>query len=202
MPRSSAVSLLPTLAALLLLAAAAFFPPPALCDGDRPSGEPRASEEPEAAEEDDAAGVLRMLGGRPARDALLLGMWSLHMDGSGELLGKGKNNEENHLLGLQLAGWTAGTFINSHRRRSFFGGLAREVYSRDVADDLRFDLGYKAGLMSGYDPELPNFEGVTAFIAAFAGFSWRRLGFDLGVTPLGVWTFSFRLDLDGWTRGP
>ncbi len=188
--------------ALLLLAAAALHPPQALCGSDRPFGEPGSSEEPQAERGDDAPGMLRVLWGRSARDALLLGMWSLHMDGSGELLGKGKNNEENHILGLQLAGWTAGTFINSHHRRSFFGGLAREVYSRDLAQDLRFDLGYKAGLMSGYDPELPNIGGVTAFIAAFAGFSWKRLGFDLGITPLGVWTFSFRLDIDGWTGGP
>lgn len=197
------LSLLPPLAVVLFLACAALLPPHALgAEGPPASGETEPCADPSPAVEEEEPGILRVLWGRPARDALLLGMWSLHLDGSGDLLGNGRNNEENHLLGAQFAGVTAGTFINSHHRRSFFGGLAREVYSRNLSEDWRFDLGYKAGFMSGYDPELPNIGGVTAFIAAFAGFSWKRLGFDLGLTPLGVWTFSFRIDIDGWLGGP
>jgi len=184
------------IAALLLTAA--FLPAAAVADGVPPAGR---EEDRGGFAAGDAPGALGPLWGRPARDALLLGMWSLHMDGSGELFGSGENNEENHLFGLQVAGMTAGTFINSHHRRSFFGGVARELYSRPLADALRFDLGYKAGIMSGYGPEFPDLAGLTAFIAAFAGISWNRLGFDLGLTPLGVWTFSFRLDIDGWLEG-
>jgi len=189
--------------AIPLLLCAALLPPHALGgEGPPAPGETERCADPSPATQQEEPGILRVLWGLPARDALLLGMWSLHSDGSGDLLGSGKNNEENHLLGLQLGGLTAGTFINSHHRRSFFGGLAREVYSRNFSEDWRFDLGYKAGLMTGYDPELPNLEGVTAFIAAFAGISWKRLGFDLGFTPLGVWTFSFRIDIDGWRGAP
>lgn len=184
------------MAALLLTAM--LFPAAAAADGVPPAGQEEACGGLAAG---GAQGMLGLLWGRPTRDALLLGMWSLHMDGSGEIFGSGENNEENRLFGLQLAGVTAGTFINSHKQRSFFGGVARELYSRPLADTLRLDLGYKAGIMSGYGPELPDVAGMTAFIAAFAGISWNRLGFDLGITPLGVWTFSFRLDIDGWLEG-
>ncbi len=182
----------------LLLLAAVLLSQAAAADGVSSAGEEQERGDTAAADESRTLGVLW---GRPAREALLLGMWSLHMDGSGELFGNGSNNEENHLLGLQFSGMTGGTFINSHHRRSFFGGVSRELYSRPLAEALRFDLGYKAGLMSGYGPELPDVAGITGFVAAFAGISWRRLGFDLGITPLGVWTFSFRLDIDGWWEG-
>jgi hypothetical protein len=41
-------------------------------------------------------------GSRP-KNALLLGMWSLHLDGTG-VIGNGRSNEQNHLLGFQAVG--------------------------------------------------------------------------------------------------
>lgn len=135
--------------------------------------------------------------GRKARDALLLGLWSLHLDGTGEYLGDGRNNDQGELIGVQLFGVTAGTFMNSHDDRTFFAGFAREVYSAEPAPDWRVDLGYKLGLMVGYGDELVNVGGVSPFAILVGGLSWKRLGFDLGFVPTGILTLNFRLDIDG-----
>jgi hypothetical protein len=134
--------------------------------------------------------------GRPARDALVFGMWSLHLDGSGEFFGTGSNNDHNHLLGFQYRGLNAGTFINSHWDRTYSAGLSREVYSRQFSPDLRFDAGYRAGFLYGYEDNLPNILGVSAYAMPVVGFSWKRAGLDIGLTPVGVLTLNFRLDID------
>jgi hypothetical protein len=134
--------------------------------------------------------------GIKARDALLLGMWSLHLDGTGEYFGNGSNNDQNYLLGIQYWGLSAGSFINSKDDRAWFFGPAREVYSYRFTDDIRFDCGYKFGLLYGYGDELINVGGMSVFAIANFGISWKRLGFDLGVLPVGILTGNFRLDID------
>ena len=78
-----------------------------------------------------------------AGTALLLGMWSIHVDGTGEYFGDGRNNDQNHLAGIQYYGLTAGTFINSKDDRAYHAGLAREVYSHNYSENTLFDIGYK-----------------------------------------------------------
>jgi len=134
--------------------------------------------------------------GIKARDAILLGMWSIHVDGTGEYFGDGRNNDQNHLLGIQYYGLSAGTFINSKDDRAWYFGPARQVYSHNFTDDTRFDLGYKFGLLYGYGDDLINLGGLSVFAAATFGISWKRLGFDLSIIPAGVITGNFRLDID------
>jgi hypothetical protein len=150
---------------------------------------------PQAVSESPEKGIWETLKGTRAREALLLGMWSLHLDGTGEYFGDGRNNDQGHLLGIQYYGITAGTFINSHDDRAYFAGLAREVLSYPYPHDFRFDLGYKFGLLYGYDDDLPNLYDFSVFAAATAGFSWKRLGIDVGLIPVGIITFNFRIDL-------
>lgn len=134
--------------------------------------------------------------GRPAVDSLHLGMWSLHLDGSGDIFGSGSNNEHNYLLGFQLKGYNFCTFINSHDDRTYSLGLSREVYSKQLSPDLRFDAGYRLGFLYGYKDNLPSIGGVSGYAMPVFGLSWKRLGVDLGVVPVGVLTLSFRIDID------
>jgi hypothetical protein len=136
------------------------------------------------------------IAGKKARDALLFGMWSIHLSGSGEYLGDGSSNEQNHLAGIQYYGLTAGTFINSKNDRAYHAGLAREVYSHNYSKNTRFDIGYKFGLLYGYGEDLPNVAGISAFAGAYFGISWKRAGLDIGVIPVGVFTANFRIDID------
>ena len=142
------------------------------------------------------SGFWQKLWGKKARDAILLGMWSIHLDGTGEYFGNGSNNDQNHLLGMQYYGLTAGTFINSKDDRAWYFGPAREVYSLNFNYDTRFDIGYKFGLLYGYGDDLINVGGMSVFAIATFGISWKRLGFDLGIVPAGIITGSFRFDID------
>ena len=134
--------------------------------------------------------------GKKARDALLLGMWSIHADGTGEYFGDGRNNDQNHLAGIQYYGLTAGTFINSKDDRAYHAGLAREVYSHNYSKNTRFDIGYKFGLLFGYGDDLINVAGISVFAGAYFGISWKRAGLDIGLIPAGIITASFRIDID------
>ena len=150
----------------------------------------------EEGEESSDSNFWQKVWGKKARNALLLGMWSLHLDGTGEYLGNGSNNDQNHLLGIQFYGLSAGTFINSKDDRAWLLGPAREVYSHNFSDDTRFDIGYKFGLLYGYGDDLINVGGMSIFAIGTFGISWKRLGFDLGVVPAGVLTGNFRFDID------
>ena len=134
--------------------------------------------------------------GKKARDAVLLGMWSLHLDGTGEFFGDGRNNDEGYLIGAQYYGIAAGTFINSHDDRAWFIGPAREVYSHNFSENSRMDIGYRFGLLYGYGDDLTNIGGMSVYAAGVLGFSWKRIGVDIGVIPVGIITGSFRIDID------
>ncbi len=147
-------------------------------------------------EEKSDSNIWQKIWGIKARDALLLGMWSIHVDGTGEYFGNGSNNDQNHLIGIQYYGLTAGTFINSKNDRAWYLGPARELYSHNFTDDTRFDIGHKFGLLYGYGDDLINVGGMSIFAAAVFGISWKRLGFDLSIIPAGVITGNFRIDID------
>lgn len=145
--------------------------------------------------------ILNAVWGEKARDAILLGMWSVHLDGTGEYFGDGRNNDQGYLLGIQYYGITAGTFINSFDDRAWFIGPAREVYSRIFKGDKRIDIGYRFGLLYGYGDELINVNGMSFFAAGVFGFSWKRIGLDIALYPVGIISCNFRIDIDNLISG-
>jgi hypothetical protein len=150
----------------------------------------------EIAKEKTDKSLWQKIKGKKARDALLLGMWSIHLSGTGEYWGDRSSNEQNHLAGIQYYGLTAGTFINSKNDRAYHAGLAREVYSHNYSKNTRFDISYKFGLLYGYGEDLPNVAGMSVFAGAYFGISWKRVGLDIGLIPVGVFTANFRIDID------
>ena len=138
----------------------------------------------------------RKVWGKKARNAALLGMWSIHVDGTGEHFGNGSNNDQGELVGIQYWGIAAGTFMNSKDDRAWFLGPAREVYSYNFTDFSRFDIGNKFGLLWGYGDDLINVAGMSVYATAAFGLTWRRLGFDFGIVPAGILTGNFRVDID------
>jgi hypothetical protein len=145
--------------------------------------------------------IWRAVWGKKARDAILFGMWSLHLDGTGEYFGDGRNNDQGNLIGMQYYGITAGTLINSFDDRTWFIGAAREVYSRSFTENSRLDIGYRLGLLYGYDDKLINVGGITAYAAGVFGFSWKRIGVDIALIPVGIITCNFRIDIDNLFSG-
>lgn len=138
--------------------------------------------------------------GSKADDALFLDMRSLHLDGTGDF-GNHSANENNQLLGLQIYGFDAGTFVNSHRERSYFLGLSRTVYTKSLSANTHMDVGYKVGAVYGYGKEFLNVGGFTPLIYPAVAFSYKWAGIEFGGIPVGVLTASFRIDLDSILPG-
>lgn len=190
---------------LLWLIAALFLADKADCQEisightDRQNTEGAHQEEDKVQQNNDKS-FWQIAWGKKGRDALLLGMWSLHADGTGEYFGDGRNNDQNHLLGIQYYGLTAGTFINSKDDRAYYTGLAREVYSHNFSKNTRFDLSYKFGLLFGYGDDLMNVAGISVFGGVYLGISWKRAGLDIGLIPVGIITANFRIDIDDLFR--
>jgi len=168
--------------------------PPAQQTGHQ--NNPNVIQKEETAKEKTDKSLWQKIKGKKARDALLLGMWSIHADGTGEYFGDGRNNDQNHLAGIQYYGLTAGTFINSFDDRAYYTGLAREVYSHNYSKNTRLDIGYKFGLLFGYGDDLINVAGISVFAGAYFGISWKRAGLDIGLIPAGIITANFRIDID------
>lgn len=69
--------------------------------------------------------------------------------GSGKYFGAANSNEQNHLFSMQYQGIAAGIFIGSHDEHAWFVSLAREVYSRKLNENVRFNISYKLGKLLG-----------------------------------------------------
>lgn len=139
--------------------------------------------------------IFKWVLGRRAMDGVLLGMWSLHLDGSGDITGEGRNNEHNILKGIQYYGFSVCHFYNSHDASTVYAGLVREIHRHEFNEDFRFDLSYKIGLLHGYGHELPNYRGISAFFTPFVSFTYKRASIDFGLVPVGVLTANFRYQI-------
>ena len=178
----------------------------AICQADYPSPELDPNYNESDTQKDGHTGISgrniwSAVWGKKARDAILLGMWSLHLDGTGEYFGDGRNNDQGYLIGIQYYGITAGTFINSFDDRAWFIGPAREVYAHNFRENKRIDIGYRFGLLYGYGDELINVGGMTVYAAGVFGFSWKRIGIDIALYPVGIISCNFRIDIDNLFSG-
>ncbi|MCW7555174.1 hypothetical protein NX722_21605 [Endozoicomonas gorgoniicola] len=92
---------------------------------------------------DEEKGWLKQLWGRPFRDQLLLGMWTLHLESGDD------QESNNRLIGAVYKGYYGGTFINTHGDRVWSGGWQRTLYQQKYGE-VEVEAGYRAGIMYGY----------------------------------------------------
>ena len=124
------------------------------------------------------------LWGRPFRDRLYLGMWTLHVS-------SGKDQEdENQLLGMSWKGYYGGTFINTHGDRVVSAGWQRTLFQQRYGE-VEVEAGYRAGMMYGYTKYLRLYD--TRFFPLFQAlldieykqfgveFSWAGVVFTAGL---------------------
>ena len=88
-------------------------------------------------------GWVDQLWGRPFRDKLYLGMWTLHLESGDD------QNSNNELIGGTYKGYYGGTFINTHSDRVWTGGWQRTLFQKKYGE-IEVEAGYRAGLMYGY----------------------------------------------------
>jgi hypothetical protein len=110
------------------------------------------------------------------RTRVYMGMWSTHLRDINRGLGN------NSLLGLSYRGYFAATFINSYGDRAVSAGIQRN-FSPHANGFVKSALGYRVGLLSGYDErffgigdKLP----VIPFVQLVGNVDWRNLGVEFG----------------------
>lgn len=120
--------------------------------------------------------------GRPPT-RLYLGMWSVH------LRDLSPHPTTNHLVALSHDGFFAGTFINSFDDRGMAAGVQRDLI-RWGGDGAATSLGWRAGLVTGYDERLLGGLGgrtpVLPFLQVLWNVDWRRVGVEFSYSGIVV----------------
>ena len=143
---------------------------------------------------DKAIKTFRFLKGQPVRDSILLGMWSYHFDAADRKI----SNQTQNLLGVQFKGINLSTYNNSNYDQSYFLGVARNVYTKNLGlKDLELEAGYRAGAIYGYGDQFPNVFGVSPLVIPVVGLSYKMAGVDFVFVP-GTWVGSIncRINVD------
>jgi len=109
------------------------------------------------------------LPGEPARNSIYLGMWSYHFWGDSDY------RTDNNLIGGVYRGCYAGTFINSHDDRTTSIGWQRDFYTR-TREDLRLDVGYRFGIMHGYDEFSIGNSKLFPLLQFYADVAYKQVG--------------------------
>ncbi len=133
--------------------------------------------------------------GKPTRNAIILGMFSKHTS-------KKKRNEDNHMFGIQYKGYTAGTFINSYHKRTYFAGVSRELWQKRINDNFDINFHYRAGLLHGYGDNYPDFLGLTPVILPIIGFDYKGKAIDLTIIPddRPIFCINFRINFSKFSQ--
>ncbi len=131
-----------------ILAGLLLWATPAHGQSGEQGGEGRAGAEPpgsEVAEGAEPAGNDRVAQ-RPDR-RVYAGMWTFHFRWQESGI------KRNPVLALSWNGVFVGTFVNTYEVRTFTAGYQEELLEVEVSG-VRLGLGYRAGLMTGYDERL------------------------------------------------
>lgn len=110
--------------------------------------------------------------GERTPDRLYAGLWTLHLQRTEDGL------SQHHLLAFGWRGMYFGTFVNTHGNRTWALALARSAVAME-GTEAGFSLGYRIGLMAGYDERLARVAGRWPAIpgAEIVGsMRYRRLG--------------------------
>ena len=121
--------------------------------------------------------LLKFLWGKKEPSALYLGMWSTH------LTDPDLDVQNNWLIGLNIEGFFVGTFINSYDKRSWAAGIERRVWSVGKKNGLNASLGYRLGLMTGYEERFTMFFGhspIILFPELISNIAYKNVGFQIG----------------------
>jgi hypothetical protein len=91
---------------------------------------------------------------------LHVGMWTTH------LLRPTKGLDANWLVAVAWNGMYGGSFINSFGDRTFAAGLERSL-ARSDGGRLARGVGYRIGVVTGYDERLTGIAGTIPILPAF-----------------------------------
>jgi len=130
--------------------------------------------------------------GEPGDNAVDLMMFSYHTRKDRDQM-----NESNKLAAIDYNGYTVGTYNNSYHHQTYYGGIVRKVFHKDLPAGVNMDLNYKLLALYGYRQYEFNIGGVTPIIVPVIGFSKGLIGVDFLASPGKTVTFAtnFRINL-------
>lgn len=130
--------------------------------------------------------------GKPGDNSLDLLMFSYHTRADRDQM-----NESNKLFAIDLDGYTIGTYNNSYHHQTYYVGIVRKVYEKNLPADINMDVNYKLMALRGYQNYEFNIAGITPLIVPVIGFSKGYLGIDFLASPGRTVTFAtnFRVNL-------
>ncbi len=117
------------------------------------------------------------LWGTPAPTAIYPGMFTFHLEP-----GSRDDNWNNQLIAGTYKGYFAGTFINSFYDRGYAAGIERMWDTEQLSDNVKNSVGYRLGLVSGYDEQLAPIAGKTPvlpFPQVIDDITWKHVGVEL-----------------------
>jgi hypothetical protein len=126
-----------------------------------------------AEEEKEDKGLFELVAGQPAQNSLYLGMWSYHFVNDDE-----SYQNTHNLIGLTYKGFFAGTFENSRDERAWAAGFQRDLYQNELSM-LNVAMGYRIGLMHGYDKMQIFDSGFYPLLQLYSEFSYKKAGVQL-----------------------
>jgi len=97
-----------------------------------------------------------------------------------------KNYNNNPMLGVAYKSFFVSAFLNSYRRESFAFGLQRYWIYKTLVNDLTWNIGYRLGLMTGYQGTglLPSITKNQPFLLApqiMSDLTWRHIGWEVAL---------------------
>jgi hypothetical protein len=104
------------------------------------------------------------------------GMWSSHV------LSPGSRVDANGLIAVSFRGYFGGTFVNSYGERAISAGIQRS-FTRPNTKALTTSLGYRIGLITGYDDRLFGIGGkvpAVPFVQLLGNLDYRNVGLEIG----------------------
>ena len=120
-------------------------------------------------------GFLALLGRTPERARVIPALWAMH-----PFEPTFPEVERVRGGGLQFANWYAAVFVNSYDNWSVMAAIERDWYVL-AAGWMDFGVGFRAGLMTGYDERLLEIAGDLPALPIAGPLLWVRagpIGFD------------------------
>ncbi len=116
------------------------------------------------------------LWGTAAPPAIYLGMVTYHFEP-----GSRDDRWNNNLVAGTYHGFFAGTLMNSFDDRAFVGGIQRIWASQYPSDNFNNTVGYRLGLISGYDERMAPIAAhtpVLPFPQVYDDMVWHHVGIE------------------------
>lgn len=122
--------------------------------------------------------VWTFLKGTQPDNAVYLGMFTWHFNPESRAQDRWSNN----LIGGVYNSIFIGTLLNSFSDRAFVVGVQRNVYTNQLSQNNQVNVGYRLGLISGYDQrmlDIAKYLPVLPIPELYIDYAYRNFGAEL-----------------------